>query len=402
MTKKMLDNFTVVDFTHVLAGPHCTKMLAEHGAEVIKIEPTGGEMIRVFPSLREGRSAHFVQHNIGKKTMAIDITTPEGQQICHELVKQADVVVENFAPGVMKKHNLDWDTLRQLKPDLVMCSISCFGQTGPLSHLPGFDYIGQAYAGIIDLNGERGRPPVFGEYAFGDLSTSTHAYAAILTALIHRMNGGGGQYLDISLMEVLFSYHEMNVQLFDTTDGEFVCERSGPSHPLFAPVGIYSCKGRYIFLLGLGHSWDSLMKIIGREDMLSDPRLADVNGRGKHADEINAAIEAWLDTVEDVDTAVAILQDKRIPSAPILTIPEVMALEHTKERGMVRTVSDPVFGTVKIPRTPMRFSQFPDSPDLEAGMLGQYNHEVLRERLGYDEQQINALENTGVIGSKNI
>ncbi|RLA42203.1 MAG: hypothetical protein DRR42_23840 [Gammaproteobacteria bacterium] len=402
MTKKMLDDFTVVDFTHVLAGPHCTKMLAEHGAEVIKIEPTGGEMIRVFPSLREGRSAHFVQHNIGKKTVAIDITTAEGQKICHELVKQADVVVENFAPGVMKKHNLDWEALKQLNPDLVMCSISCFGQTGPLSHLPGFDYIGQAYAGIIDLTGERGRPPVFGEYAFGDLSTSTHAYAAILTALIHRMKGGGGQYLDISLMEVLFSYHEMNVQLYDTTEGEFVCERSGPFHPLFAPVGIYPCKDRYIFIIGLNHSWDSLMKIIGREDMLSDPRLADVNGRGKHADEINAAIEAWLGTVEDVNAAVATLQEKRIPCAPILTIPEVMELEHTKARGIVRTVSDPVFGEIKIPRTPLRFSEFPEPPDLQAGTLGEYNHEILSQRLGYTEQQITDLESDGIIAEKNI
>ncbi len=402
MTKKMLDTFTVVDFTHVLAGPHCTKMLAEFGAEVLKIEPLGGEMIRMFPTIRDGRSAHFVQHNIGKKTMAIDITTTKGQGICHELIKQADVVVENFAPGVMKKHNLDWETLRQLNPELVMCSISCFGQDGPLSHLPGFDYIGQAYAGIIDLTGEPGRPPVFGEYAFGDLSTSTHAYAAILTALIHRMKGGGGQYLDISLMEVLFSYHEMNVQLYDTTNGEFTCERSGAFHPLFAPVGIYPCKGRYIFIIGLTHSWDSLMKVIGREDMLSDPRLADLDGRGKHTDEINAAIEAWLETVDDVHAAVATLQEKRIPSAPILTIPEVMELPHTKERGIVRTVSDPVFGEVQIPRTPLRFSEFPDSPDLQAGTLGQYNHEILSERLGYSEQQITSLEDNGIIGSKNI
>ena len=398
----MLDAFTVVDFTHVLAGPHCTKMLAEHGAEVLKIEPVGGEMIRMFPSLREGRSAHYIQHNIGKKNLAIDITTPEGQAICYELVKQADVVVENFAPGVMKKHKLDWETLNRINPDLVMCSISCFGQSGPLSSLPGFDYIGQAYAGIIDLTGEAGRPPVFGEYAFGDLSTSTHAYAAILTALIHRMNGGGGQYLDISLMEVLFSYHEMNVQLYDTTGGAFVCRRSGPHHPLFAPVGIYRCGDRYLFIVGLSHAWESLMKIIGREDLLNDPRMADVSGRGKHADEINAAIEVWLTTVEDVFTAVAILQKKRIPSAPILTIPEVMELEHTKERGIVRTVSDPVFGSVKIPRTPLRFSQFPEPPALEAGMLGQHNREVLRNRLAYTDAQINALESAGIIGSKNI
>ena len=139
MPQQILEGFTVVDFTHVLAGPHCTKIMAEYGAEVIKIEPTGGEMIRLFPSQREGRSAHFIQHNVGKKTMAIDISTAVGQEICYELIKQADVVVENFAPGVMKRHKLDWQTLKKINPELIMCSISCFGQEGPLAHLPGFD-----------------------------------------------------------------------------------------------------------------------------------------------------------------------------------------------------------------------------------------------------------------------
>ena len=159
--------------------------------------------------------------------------------------------MENFAPDVMKKHNLDWDTLKQINPNLVMCSISYFGQSGPLSHLPDFDYIGQAYAGIIGLTGEPGRKPVFGEYAFGDMSTGAHAYAAITSTLIHRLQGGKGQYLNISLMEVLFSYREMNVQLYNTTNGELEVERAGAFHPLFSPIGIFSCKGRYIFIVAL-------------------------------------------------------------------------------------------------------------------------------------------------------
>ncbi len=402
MTKQMLDDFTVIDFTHVIAGPHCTKMLAEFGAEVIKIEPLGGEMVRLFPTQRDGRSAHFIQHNVGKKTMALDISSRRGQDICHDLIRQADVVVENFAPGVMKKHNLDWDTLKQINPNLVMCSISCFGQSGPLSHLPDFDYIGQAYAGIIGLTGEPGRKPVFGEYAFGDMSTGAHAYAAITSALIHRLQGGKGQYLDISLMEVLFSYHEMNVQLYDTTNGELEVERAGAFHPLFSPIGIFSCKGRYIFIVALNQSWDALMKIIGREEFLSDPRFMDPGSRGKHEKEFTEAIESWLDAVGDADKAVALLQAERIPSAPILRIPEVMELQHTKERGIVRTVSDPVFGHIKIPRTPLRFSEFPDTPDLQAGTLGQYNHEILRDKLGYTDHQIAELEKTGVIAAKNI
>ena len=402
MPQQILEGFTVVDFTHVLAGPHCTKIMAEYGAEVIKIEPLGGEMVRLFPSHKEGRSAHFVQHNVGKKTMAIDISCQAGQDICYELIKQADVVVENFAPGVMKRHKLDWETLQKINPELIMCSISCFGQDGPLAHLPGFDYIGQSYSGTLDLNGEAGRTPVFGEYAFGDLSTGAHAYGAIVSALLHRTRGGKGQYIDISLMEVLFSYHEMNVQLYDTTDGEFIAERAGAMHYMLAPIGIYKCKDRYVFIIGLNHSWDSLMKIIGREDFLTDPRFTDLNTRAVHGDELTKAIESWLDAIGDVDKAIALLEEKRIPCAPILTIPEVMALPHTKERGLVRTVSDPVFGEVRIPRTPFRFSEFPDTPDMQAGTLGQFNHEILRERLGYTSQQIADLETKGTIGSKNI
>ncbi|RLA43508.1 MAG: hypothetical protein DRR06_11975 [Gammaproteobacteria bacterium] len=402
MTQPMLEGFKVIDFTHVVAGPHATKILAEHGAEVIKIEPLGGELARLLPMQREGRSAYFIQHNVGKKTMALDISTKEGQDICHELIKTADVVVENFSPGVMKQHNLDWKTLKKINPDLIMCSISCFGQTGPLSHLPGYDWIGQSYAGIIDLLGEPGQKPVFGDIAFGDVSTGAHAFGAIVTALLHKTRGGKGQHIDISLMEVLFSYHEMGVQLYDTTGGQMLVQRSGSYHGMLAPVGIYQCKDKYLFILGVNHQWEGLSKAMGREDMFADPRFSDLTTMGQHKDEINAAIEAWLDSVGDIDRALELLRENRVPCAPILTLAEVMDHPHTKERGTVRTVSDPIFGDIRIPRTPLRFSEFPDTPNLQAGTLGQYNHEILRDQLGYSEQQIARLETDGVIASKNI
>ena len=402
MSRGMLDGFKVIDFTHVVAGPHCTKMLAEQGAEVIKIEPIGGELSRLLPNQKDGRSAYFIQHNIGKKTMCMDISTPEGQEICHQLIRDADVVVENFSPGVMKKHNLDWDTLRQINPDLVMCSISCFGQTGPLSHLPGYDWIGQSYAGIIDMTGDPDDIPVFGEYAFGDASTGAHAYGAIVSALLHRLRGGRGQHIDLSLIEVLFSYHELHVQLYDTSKGQFQPKRAGRYHTLLAPVGIYRCKDRFIFILGLAHQWEGLVRAMGREDMLEDPRLNDLNTRGQYRDEITAAVEAWLDGVGDVHKAVELLQKHRVPCAPILSIPEVMALPHCKERGIVRTVRDPVWGELHIPRTPLRFSDFPDTPDAEASMLGQHNHEILSQWLNYSADRIAQLEDKGIIESKNI
>ena len=402
MTQQMLSGFKVIDFTHVVAGPHCTKILAEHGADVIKIEPPSGDLARMLPIHREGRSGYFIQHNLGKKTMAIDISSPEGQKICHQLIADADVVVENFAPGVMKRHNLDWATLKALNPNLIMCSISCFGQDGPLSHLPGFDWIAQSYAGILDLTGEPDQSPVFGEMALGDVSTGAHAYGAIVTALLNRLRGGNGQFIDISLVEVLFSYHELNVQVYDASGGTMVAKRAGNKHNMVAPAGIYKCQDRYIFLIAMNHQWETLAKLIGKPEMATDPRYADLASRSANKKDIDDAIESWLEKFDDPDKALQTLQDLRIPSAPILSIPEVMELPHTKARGSVRTVTDPIFGELRIPRTPLRFSDFPEPPELVAGTLGQHNHEILNERLGYTEQQITDLETAGIIVSKNI
>lgn len=402
MPKLMLDGFTVIDFSHVVAGPHCTKILAEHGAEVIKIEPLSGDLSRMLPVHRDGRSGYFIQHNVGKKTMAMDLTEPEAQAICHELIRQADIVVENFSPGVMKRHSLDWETLKEVNPNLIMCSISCFGQEGPLAHLPGYDWIGQSYAGILDLMGEADGSPVFGGMALGDVSTGTHAYAAIVTALLHRLRGGSGQHIDISLLEVLFSYHEMNAQVYTSSGGEMIAKRAGSKHDMISPAGIYPCKGRYLFILAVNHQWQALVKLMGREDMLDDPRYSDLATRGANKKEINAIIEKWLDGFDNADHALKALQKERIPSAPILSIPEVIDLPHVKQRGIVRTVNDPIFGEVKIPRTPLRFSAFPETPELVTGTLGQHNHQILSERLGYSAPDIERLETSGVIISKNI
>ena len=398
----ILDGIKVLDFTHVVAGPHCTRLMAEHGAEVIKIEPLTGDPIRTLPFHKDGRSGCFVQHNIGKKNMALDINTPEGKEICYELVKQVDVVVENFAPGVMKRHGFDWESLKKINSDLIMCSISCYGQTGPLAEQPGYDFIGQSYAGVIDMNGEPDGSPIFADLTFGDVSTGTHAYAAIVSALFHKFRGHGGQYIDISLVDVLFSYHEMAVEIFDGSDGKMTLKRQGAHHALVSPLGIYPCGGRHVFIIATRDHWISLVKLIGRPDMLEDPRFTDLMERGKNRDLVNAAIQVWLDKIGDADEAIRLLHEHRVPSAPILSVPEVMAHPHMKARGTIRSVSDPVFGQLKIPNNPLRYSQFPEPLDLQAGFLGECNHEILSEKLGYTDHQINDLEQRGIIGSKNI
>ncbi len=401
--KHVLDGVKVLDFSHYVAGPHCTRLMAEAGADVIKVEALTGDSSRQLPVIREGRSGYFIQHNRGKRCMSLDLRQKEAQDICHELAKQVDVVIENFTPGVMKKYNLDWASLQKVNPDLVMCSISCLGQEGPLSKFPGFDYIGQAYSGVMGMTGQMDGPPALSGMAFGDISTGAHAYGAIVSALYHRAKGGGGQYLDMSLLDCLFSYHEMNVQVYDASGGAMVPRRSGHQHSFVAPLGLFKCGGRYLIIVAIGPQWVNLAKLLGKEEWLDDPRFADPVSRNNNRDEISAAIEAWLDSIGDAEKAVKILvEDNHVPAAPVLDVPEVMEHPHMVQRGIVQTVTDRKFGTVKIPASPMKYSQFQTPLELQASSLGEHNAQVLSEQLGYSAERIASLTAAGVLGSKDM
>ncbi|MDF1832555.1 MAG: CaiB/BaiF CoA-transferase family protein [Porticoccaceae bacterium] len=404
MTRKhVLDGVKVLDFSHFIAGPHCTRLMAEAGAEVIKVEAHTGDSARHLPIIREGRSGYFIQHNRGKKNLCLDLRTAEGQEICHELIKTVDVVIENFTPGVMKKFNMDWDAVSKINPDVIMCSISCLGQEGPLAKLPGFDYIGQAYSGLLGMTGQADGYPALSGMAFGDVSTGAHAYGAIVTALYHKAMGGGGQFLDIALLDCLFSFHEMNVQVYDASGGTQVPKRSGHQHAFVSPLGLFKCKENYIIIVAIGAQWNNLIKLLGREEWADEPRFANPLVRNENRDEISAEIERWLSTVSDVTEAVRILvQENHVPAAPVLSVPDVMAHPHMQQRGIVQTVDDRIFGEVKIPGAPLRYSQYPERLELQAPFLGEHNEEILREKLGYSAEKISALQASGVLSEKNI
>ena len=402
MTRKhVLDGVKVIDFSHYVAGPHCTRLMAEAGADVIKIEALHGDSSRQLPVMKNDRSGYYIQHNRGKRCLGLDLRTQEAQDICHSLIKDADVVIENFTPGVMAKYNLDWAALSKVNPDLVMCSISCLGQEGPLARFPGFDYIGQAYSGVMGMTGQADGPPALSGMAFGDISTGAHAYGAIVSALFHKANGGGGQYLDMSLLDCLFSYHEMNVQVYDASGGALVPKRSGHQHSFVAPLGLFKCGGRYLVIVAIGPQWINLCKLLGKEEWIDDPRFADPVIRNENRDEISEAIEAWLATIGDPDKAVNILvEDNHVPAAPVLDVPEVMEHPHMVQRGIVQTIDDPKFGKVKIPASPMRFSEFPEPLDLQASGIGEHNAQILMDQLGYSAEKVAELAGAGVIGSK--
>lgn len=392
----ILTGLKVIDFTHYVAGPHCTRLLAQHGAEVIKIEPLTGDLGRGLPTVRNQRSGCFVQHNIGKKNLCLDLRKTEAQRICHELIKDADVVVENFTPGVMERLNMDWETLKEINPELVMCSISCMGQTGPLSQQPGFDYIGQAYSGIMGSTGDKDGYPSLSGIALGDVSTGAHAYGAIVSALFHKLHGGGGQYLDISLLDCLFSYHAAHVQMYAASDGVVNPPRCGHHHALLSPLGVFSCHGHHVVIVAIGAQWENLVKLIGREDMLTDPLFVDLLARGKNQQFIIDAIENWLASTSGLDDALNQLRDNHVPCAPVLSIPEVLDHPHMIERKIVQTIDDKIFGPVKIPSSPYRYSLFPEPLELQAGTLGEHNHEILSGHLGYSDEQIQQLENDSI------
>jgi len=398
--KHVLEGVRVLDFTHVLAGPSCTRLMAETGAEVIKVEAApAGDMVRQMPALKNGRSGYYIQQNRGKQSLCLNLRDPQAQEVVHKLAGEVDVVVENFTPGVMKRLNIDYPRLSELNPELIMCSISAFGQRGPLADRPGFDYIAQAYAGVIDMIGEENGSPYFPGLGMGDVSTGAHAYGAISAALFHRAMGGGGQYLDISLLDCLFHCHEINVQGYDGSGGQLVPHRSGAHHFAVAPLGMFKGKDKWLVIIAIGGQWANLLKVIGREDFLTDPRFADNAGRVANKQLLIDAIEAWLQTTESDAEAVRILEENHVPVAPVLSVPEAMAHPHHNERQTVRTISDRAFGDLKIPGVPLRFSQYPEFLPLQAPFLGEHNAQVLKA-LGYSDDDIAALAAAGVLASE--
>src|SRR5579863_3153966 len=247
----VLDGYTVLDFTQFIAGPTVTRMMAQMGAEVIKVEiAPAGDRTRTLPLVRDGRSGYFVQQNIGKRSLCLDVKNPAALAILWELAAKVDVVVENFAPGVIGRMGFAYETVRALNPRIVMCSVSTFGQQGPLAHLPGYDFIAQAYAGITYMIGEADGPPYFPAAALGDISTGVHAALAIVSALLHRERTGAGQLLDIALIDAYFNCHHTAVQMYSLSDGRIKLTRSGKHLSYGAPCSIYRGRDHYIVILG--------------------------------------------------------------------------------------------------------------------------------------------------------
>ena len=399
----MLAGYKVLDFTQIVAGPTTTRLLAEMGAEVIKVEQAPkGDPARLNGILKKGRSGYFIQHNVCKQSLCVNLKTEEGRDIVRGLVPHMDVVVENYSPGAIKRLGFAYEELQKLNPRIIMCSISALGQTGPLSHVPGYDFIAQAYSGFNEVTGERGRAPAMPQAAIGDVSTGVHAFGAIACALLHRERTGEGQYIDVSLLDAYIHSHDFTIQSHSASGGKFVPTRSGAHHMGLAPCGIFQAKDGFVVIVGaLDHQWQGVARTIGHPEFVEDPRFRTNRDRVHHKKELIQAIEAWLDTMPNREEAVAALHRERVPAAPVLTIPEVVNHPHLLEREAIRPIQDKVLGDFVLPGFPFRFSSSArtDAP-FEAPDLGEHNESVLRNYLAYTADQLERLAQDGILVSR--
>jgi crotonobetainyl-CoA:carnitine CoA-transferase CaiB-like acyl-CoA transferase len=398
--KHVLDGYKVLDFTQVLAGPTATRFMAEMGAEVIKVElAPSGDPSRALPFLRDGRSAYYIQQNRGKKSLCVDVKNPAGLTLIKSLIPKMDVMIENYAPGVIRRLGLGFETVRELNPKMVMCSISSLGQQGPLSRRPGYDTVGAAYAGVVDMCGYPDRAPVFPALGIGDVSTGVHAVAAITSALLARERTGRGQYVETSLLDCYFGYHELNVQMLSASGGTMKPRRSGEHHYMVAPAGMFKGKHSYLLIIGgLDRQWPAMCQAMDRPDLIDHPRFNSVAARAQNIAEVIRIVQDWVDSTHDDEEVERALVKHRVPFAPALTVEQAMNHPHLRQRRTVRTIQDRFLGEFDVPGFPLRFSDYGEL-DLQAPTLGEHNAQILSDYLSYSDAQIRELESAGVLSS---
>ncbi|HYL60002.1 MAG TPA: CaiB/BaiF CoA-transferase family protein [Candidatus Acidoferrales bacterium] len=395
---RMLEGYRVLDFTHFVAGPTCTRILGEMGADVIKVERSvGGDHVRHLGLVRDGMSTYYFQHNHSKRSLALDLRQPRARELLLAMVPKIDVVVENFAPGVIAEMGFGYEALRKSNPRMVMCSVSVAGQTGPLSYKPGYDYLGASIAGVIDQIGEPDRAPSVPAMAIGDVSTGVAAAMAVGFALLNRERSGEGQYIDASLLDTYFHMHELTVPVVSLRPGKFVPQRGGSLHPTGSPCGVFKANGGYVFLVVQQHEIARLWRAMKRPDLAEDPRFKTNRDRIKNKQDLKQIFEEWLATFPDRESAVKVLDDARVPCAPVYKVEESMAQPHLRGRKTVRRVKHESFGEFDIPGMPIKFSTWPERTDLKASRLGGDNDAILKEVLGLTPAEIEDLYRENVL-----
>jgi CoA:oxalate CoA-transferase len=391
----------VLDFTQSLAGPSCTRLLVELGAEVIKVEMSPwGDPTRAGVPRINGRAGGFIQQNRGKRSLCVDLRRPEGIELVKSLVPHVDVLVENYSHGVMARRGMDYETLSAINSRLIYASVSGFGQTGPLRHKTSFDFIAQAYSGVMHMTGDPDGPPTFVGIGVGDTNAGLHAFAGVGYALYRRDRTGRGAHIDVSMVDALFHMQETAVHAVSMTEGtddEFVPLRQGRHYQPLSPAGTFKAPQGWIVILCTQGQINGLWAAMGRPELAEHPHFRSNGARLEHRDELSALIEAWMATFATDDEVIAALERHRVPCGPVLSPADALHHPYFIERNMVREVQDERTGPFLVPGFPIKFSDRGPDPDLRASKLGEHNGEILRDLLGYDDASIAALEADGLL-----
>lgn len=392
-----LSGVRVLDLTRVLAGPMATCILGDLGAEVVKVEEPDGDHVRSLPPFYPGEQSHyFLAINRNKRSIVVDVKSAEGRDLILDLAAQSDVVVENFRPGVMKRLGLDFDELTARKPDLILCSISGFGRSGPLRDQPSFDLVSQARSGVMSITGEADGPPTKLGLPLGDLGGGLWAAIAILAALHRRDRSSDPQHIDLSLLDGLVGLLGYLGQLSLMTGQS--PGRVGSGHHHIVPYGRFEAADGYLVLaLHVGAFWRRFCEAVDRTDLISDPRFVDTAARRDNRAELQPIVEEILRTKTRAEWEV-VLTEADIPHGPVLDVVEALGQEHLTARDAIMTMSHPTAGEVQMVRPPIRFVGAP-LPEARraAPLLGEHTRVICREVLGLDDDGIDGLHQRGVV-----
>lgn len=394
---RALAGLKVVELGQLIAGPFAAKTLADFGAEVIKIEPPGaGDPLRQWRLIKDGTSVWWQVQSRNKRSLVLDLRQSEAQAIVRKLVKEADILIENFRPGAMESWGLSPDALLELNPGLIMLRISGYGQTGPYKDKPGFGVVAEAMGGLRHLSAEPGRLPVRVGVSIGDTLASLHGVIGILMALHEKQTSGLGQVIDVALYEAVFNCMESLLPEYSAFGA--VRGPAGSALPGIAPSNAYLCKdGKCALIAGNGDSiFKRLMAAIGRDDLVADPALTDNAGRVKRVEEIDAAIGAWTSNL-NVAEVLAVLDQAAVPAGRIYTVEDIAADPHYLARGMLTDVSMSDGSVLKVPGMVPKLSRTPGQHRRNAPSLGQDTDAVLLD-LGITADQISEMRKRGIVG----
>lgn len=399
-----LNDIRIIDITRALAGPYCTMMLGDFGADVIKVErPETGDDSRGWGppfvgkpySSYPGQSAYFLSANRNKRSLTVNLKTPGGQEIINKLAEISDVLIENYRTGVLDMMGLGFEDLQKVNPALIYCSISGYGRTGPFRAKPGYDAIIQAEGGLMSITGPTQGPPSRVGVPIIDITSGMFAASAILAALLERESTGQGQHIDVSLFDtetVLLA----NVASSYLLSGE-PPQRQGNAHPNIAPYEPFQASDKG-FMLGAANQgqWKKLCQLIDRMDMIEDPRFKDNQSRVKNRDELNQILNEIFET-RMAEEWLTLLEEAGLPCGPINSIPEVFQHPQIEARGLVQEVDHPQTGKVSLTGFPYKLSRTPVELRLAPPGLGEHNQEILVDLLGYSEDQVKRFKAEGVI-----